>query len=441
MKPYQLAAVFILITACLTCSFAIAEQPSSSENADPLTGALTLDQVIAEVLLKNPSLQVFALEVRAREANQLQASLWPNPQLSVQAEDITGTGEFDSFRNTQTTVQLSQRIRLGGKIAKSKRVAGLSRDLAQWDYEITRMNVLTQSGQRFIDVLQSQEQMKLAEKLVALANSNLKVATLRADSGKVSPIEIVKAQVARAQTLLEIKKVKSQMASARRRLGATWAESNPTFLSVAGDFYRLESLPPYEALVSRLENNPNLERWAAEISHRQASIELEESKAIPDVQLQGAYRRIEEQQADTLVLGFSIPLSIFDRNQGGIQEARHRLDKAGARRSAIRLQLQSNLADIYNRLSIAHQQVTSLKEDILPGAGKAFNAVQEGYRYGKFGLIDVLDSQRTLFESRSRYLDALGNYHKAVLEIERITGEPLLSQLPSTGTAVKEVTP
>ncbi|NIQ01614.1 MAG: hypothetical protein GWM98_15520, partial [Nitrospinaceae bacterium] len=51
--------------------------------------------------------------------------------------------------------------------------------------------------------------------------------------------------------------------------------------------------------------------------------------------------------------------------------------------------------------------------------------INEGYRFGKFGFLDVLDSQRTLFEARARYLKTLARYHQAVAEVERLTGEPL----------------
>ncbi len=438
MKRLLKQTLLLLVAVCLTVQPALAAEKNIPENTHLMRGVLTLDQVIAEVLLKNPSLQVFSLEVRAREARKLQAGLWPSPQLQIQAEDIAGTGQFDSTRNTQTTVQLSQWIRLGGKIAKKERVAELSKDLAEWDYEISRMNILTRTGQAFIDVLKNQEQMKLAEKLISLADTNLKVITLRAESGKVSPIQVVKAKIARSKTGLTARKTKSQVDTARRRLSTTWAAPTPLFKGVVGDFFRIENIPSYEALLTNLGKNPSLARWAAEISHRQANIEFEKSKAIPDLQLQGAYRRIEELQANTLVLGISIPLNFFDRNQGGIKEAHHRLEKANAEQAAIRLQLQSRLADTYNRLAIAHQQATVLKQDILPGAKTAFDAVQEGYRYGKFGLLDVLDSQRTLFDSRSRYLEALGEYHKAVLDIERIIGEPLSSRLPLKENSMEE---
>ncbi len=395
-----------------------------TQSATP-TGALTLDQALAKVLLKNPGLQAFSLEVRAREARTLQAGLWPNPQLQVQSEDITGTGDFDSFRKAQTTVQLNQWIRLGGKIAKKERVAALSKDLAQWDYEIQRMDVLTRAGQAFIELLAWQEKLKLADELVRLSKTSLQTVSARVESGKVSSIQKVKARVALSKTRLDREKVLSQLKSAKRRLGASWAEPNPRFDAVLGDIYTVAALPAYESLLDQVKGNPNLTRWAAEMAHRQAKVEFEKSKAVPDVQLQGAFRRIESDQENTLVVGITVPLNIFNRNQGGISEARHRLAKVEAEKSAVRLQLQTTLAEIYNKLTFSHRQATTLKNEILPGAQTAFDAMQEGYRFGKFGLMDVLDSQRTFFESKSRYLEALGNYHKAVLAIERIVGNSL----------------
>jgi cobalt-zinc-cadmium efflux system outer membrane protein len=61
----------------------------------------------------------------------------------------------------------------------------------------------------------------------------------------------------------------------------------------------------------------------------------------------------------------------------------------------------------------------------MPGARETFDAVEEGYRMGKFGYLDVLDAQKTLFESRLRYLRALVNYRKEIIEIERWIGDSM----------------
>jgi cobalt-zinc-cadmium efflux system outer membrane protein len=83
------------------------------------------------------------------------------------------------------------------------------------------------------------------------------------------------------------------------------------------------------------------------------------------------------------------------------------------------------LAEAYQTLVTAVNEITALQHEVLPGAQEAFQAVQEGYRQGKFGFVEVLDAQRTLSETRGRYLEALATYHKAVADVERLIGAGL----------------
>jgi len=83
------------------------------------------------------------------------------------------------------------------------------------------------------------------------------------------------------------------------------------------------------------------------------------------------------------------------------------------------------LNTIYQKLSTAHAEVAALRQDILPGAQSAYDAAREGYRLGKFGFLDVLDAQRTLFGAKNQYLLALSDYHKSAVELERLIGGSL----------------
>jgi len=99
------------------------------------------------------------------------------------------------------------------------------------------------------------------------------------------------------------------------------------------------------------------------------------------------------------------------------------------------------LAEAYNVLTITYLRASTLKNEILPQTESAFDAVTEGYRFGKFSFLNVLDSQRTLFNARSQYLVALGDYHKAVADVERVTGEPVAKYLPNPAISEKETAP
>jgi cobalt-zinc-cadmium efflux system outer membrane protein len=395
--------------------------PSASFGADPKItlkksgGVLTLPEVIANVLLKNPEFQVFSFEIRAREARALQEGLRLNPELSISPQDFWGSGDLGGFDRMENTAMLSQVIELGGKRMKRRKAANLNRDLAQWDYETARMNILTQVAKAYTDALAAQEKLK--------SQKSYNAVKARVEAGKVSPIHEVKAQVALSTTQIQLQQADNNRRAAYRRLALFWGNLEPRFKQVAGHLYRIAPVPPFDTLVGRMKKNPDLARWATETIHRQAVVTREESKAVPNVTIGAGSRYIQEVQDYAWQVNVTIPLPIFDRNQGGIAEARHRLAKADAEKRTMELRLQSALSNQYTNLVNAYRRVVNLKTKILPGAQTAFDAVNEGYRFGKFGYLEVLDSQRTWFNARSQFLDALAEYHKAVADVERLTGQ------------------
>lgn len=382
------------------------------------TGTITLRQALAAALLRNPELASFSWEIRAQEAATLQAGLLPNPEAGATIEDI-GLGR------SQTTLQLGQLIELGGKRGKRVDVTSLTRDLAGWDYETKRIAVFTQVSQAFVDVLSAQQNLALIEETVRLSKQVAGVVSERVRAGKVSPIEETRANVTLSAAQIELDRVQRQSGATRKRLAATWGSIRPQFEGVEGDLSSVSPIPTLEFLAQRLSQNPELARWAVEISQRGAVIALERSQAVPDLFISGGVRRFRDTNDNAFLVGVTIPLPIFNRNQGRILEAEHRLRRAEEERRAAEVRVTTALAEAYRALSTSHAEVRALEANVLPGAESAFEAVNEGYRLGKFGLLDVLDAQRTLFGSRAQYLSALRGYHQAVAEVEGLIGEPL----------------
>ncbi|MBW2355011.1 MAG: TolC family protein, partial [Deltaproteobacteria bacterium] len=161
-----------------------------------LRGVIALKDAISTALVRNPDLMAFSIEIRAQEAQMIQAGLFPNPEFQFQSEDFGGSGTRQGFDLTETTVQLSQLIELGGKRSKRKMIASLDRDLAGWDYKSKRADVLTKVTKAFIDVLADQKRVALAKEMVDLAAKVLQTVSARVKAGKVSPIEETRAKVA-----------------------------------------------------------------------------------------------------------------------------------------------------------------------------------------------------------------------------------------------------
>ena len=89
--------------------------------------------------------------------------------------------------------------------------------------------------------------------------------------------------------------------------------------------------------------------------------------------------------------------------------------------------LQAELAASYSLLKAAYSEVSTLQTEVVPAAEQIFRDVEEGYRLGKFGLLEVLDAQRTLTDVRMQFIHARESYYMAVAEVERLTATPLFT--------------
>lgn len=408
-------------------TFQAPERPAEQappEREDP-TGDLTLRDALALALMQNPRLAAFSWEVRAHEAQALQAGLRPNPEFALEVENFAGAGDFRRFDGSETTVTLSQLLELGGKRSKRRSVARLERDLAAWDYETGRIDVLTDVTKAFVAVLAAQERVSLAEELIRVADQVLESVARRVQAGAVSPVEETRARVELATSRVERETAVRELTAARKRLAATWASSSPSFSRASGDLERTATPPPLEALVQRIDKNPDLARWDTELEAQGAVVALEKAHRVPDVNLGAGIRHISEVGDNAFVLEVAIPLPLFDRNQGAARAAEHRLARAQAERRAAGVQIRTELAAVYEDLAAAFDQVVALRGEILPEAQRASSTAHDAYLRGLFRFTDVLDTQRTLFELRGRYFSALARYHSAVADVERLIAEGL----------------
>ncbi|MDO8539665.1 MAG: TolC family protein [Opitutaceae bacterium] len=392
---------------------------------------LGLRQALALALARNPELAAFSWDVRIGEARMLQAGLRPNPEVGLGVENILGTGDFRAAREAQTTLQLSQLVELGGKRVERMKEAELARDLAGWDYETRRIEVLARTAEAFVEVLTLQRHLELADESVRLAENVARTVAERVAAAKTFVVEKTKADVALASAQLERDQTQRALSAARQRLASNWGTTQAGFERVEGNLENLEPIPPQEQLLARLAQNPELARWATELLQREAALRVEKSRATPDLSIVGGYRRLPDLAGasgpnnDSLLVGVSIPWPLHHRNQGAIREAGYRVAKATEEQRAAELRVKTELAQAWQQLAAAAAEVEALKTKILPGAQETFQTLSQYYRDGRLSYLEVLDAQRTYFGAQEQYFRALRGYHTAVIAIERLIGERL----------------
>lgn len=415
-----MATIFVRLSAAILVALTATSVRADGDLVEP-TGIVTLGDAAQAALLGSPDLRAFSAEVRAREAQALQAGLAPNPLFAAEVENI-GAGRGDAFARTETTLSLAQLLELGGKRAKRRHVALLERDLAGWDYETRRVLVLSEVAKAFVAALAAQERLALADELIRIADASAASVATQVRAGAVSPIEQDRARVAAERARLERVQLEHEGRAARAALAATWGSSRVLFDALHGDLAEVAAPAPLERFLARVQDNPDLARWGAELAERRAALELERARAIPDLTARVGVRHLNEDDAAAAVAELSLPLQLFDRNQGAIAAARQRLAKAEAERAAAETAVRSALAQAYEIFHSAYDQVVTLRDLLVPRAQSVFRRLREDYARGLFRYLDVLDAQRTVFELRNQYLQTLASYHHARIEVERLSG-------------------
>ena len=367
--------------------------PDSSLFDEP-EGLLTLNDAMALALMRNPELGTYSLKVRAAEARRLQAGLLPNPEVSYEIEEFSG--DRSGFRESENTVVLSQLIPLGGKRAKRTRLTEIERDLAGWDYESKRLDLFTEVTRDFAAVLGAQRRVELTEEALTVAGEVTKAVSERVRAGAASPVEAMRATVAAASAGIELEHARQALEAERMRLASTWGATEPLFMEAQGVLEIDPELPQFSSLTDRLSQNPDLARWDLEIDRRSAALELAQAGAIPDVTVEAGYRWLTEEDFETFVAGLSLPLPLFDRNQGAIMEERALLARAEREKKTAEMRISIALANAFASLTAASNTVRTLEGDVLPAAQSVYEAIREGYQHGKFDYLDLLSAQQSL---------------------------------------------
>ena len=423
--------IYLLILVPLFVCQVQAQDVALPTDGEP-NGILSLGDVLALTLARNPELSAYSYETRAREAQALQSSLLPNPELGVRTEEFGGTGEMRGFDAAETTFEVSQLIELAGKRAKRTHTAQLDKELADWDYKAKRLDLFTEAAKAFTEVLATQERTALAERLNKLAAEVKYAVGQRVIAGKVSPLEETKADVSVAASQIELDKSKRSLDIASTKLASFWGSSQPMFTGLKGDIFETKPHGTFEEFSAQAANNPDVARWKSELSHRRAVVALEKSKSVPDVTLSAGTKYLAGPDDTAFVVGVSMPLPIFNRNQGNISAAHAQLNKTRELTRQAEVAIQTQLVDAYKSMLSAYEQTVSLKEKIIPASQQVFDAASEGYRQGKFGYLDLLDAQRTLFQARQQYIDMLVLYHQAHADTERLIGQTVEDMTKTT---------
>lgn len=385
--------------------------PAAPTQTDPARAPLSLQHALREAAQNMAELSAARQEQAASSAQLQQAQSRPNPELSYSLEDWRGT-------NQSRSLQFSLALETGNK--RKLRIAAAEAGQAQADKEFQQswLDSRTLVSQAYFDALLAQRQRDLAEAALELAKRFTLSVQQRINAGKLAAAEVHKARLAENSVQLELLEASQKNQLARQQLQSLIGRKEWTELDETG--LDLPDLAPLSTLSQALEKSSRLQKAQWEVQKRTSLADLERSKTLPDLTLSLGLKQSRDSASQQVLLGFALPLPLFDRNSGNIAEAQHRAQKAVAELQLMRRQLHSELQQNHTRYLNLQQQAQLLNAQMLPDATQAYQAARLGFSHGKFSLLDVLDAQRSLLTQQALYFKTLAEGHRLYFELQRL---------------------
>ena len=391
-------------------------KPSSlSKPGDGTPDVMSLSQLNALTLERHPRLAQVGWAVKSARGRAIQAGLYPNPTVSLIGDEL---GDRQGTLGIITAPLVSQEIVRGNKLGLSQAVANKEVDQATLAVVAERYRLLTEVRQNYWDVVTLQRRQEVLNELVSLANQSVENADKLLRAKEASELELVQLEVDRERYRAELEATKKSLPAAYRRLAASTGVNDLPLTSVTGDLER--PLPDYDLDKVKdyvLGIHPEIQTALVGIERARLALCRAEVESIPNVTVTGGYVRQNQNRSNDWTIGASLPIPLWNKNQGNIFAARANLGEAINEVTRVQNDLTSRLATSFTTYHAARARAETYKLAILPKAEKSLQLSQKAYHGGQFEYLRVLQAQRAIAEVRLEYVRSLGEMWRSASEI------------------------
>ena len=303
---------------------------------------------------------------------------------------------------------IGQTFVTGGKLQLNRAVADQEITIAQQVLATQQFRVLTDVRIAYYDLLVAQRRLDTTQELVTITEQAVKASEDLLKAKEVSQSTLLQARVESDRMKILLRNAQNRQLATWRRLSTVAGDlgSRPKLLAGKLD-ERMPELVWDDALRRLLTESPELAVARAKVERAEWAIERAHARAVPDLFVQVGVQQDNGTGDSFTGVQVSLPLPLFDRNQGGIRQAEAGLTAAERNVDRVRLNLESRLAVVFQDYSNAVFQVDKYSKEILPNADKARQLVTKGYQGGEVGFLALLTAQRTYFQTRLSYIESL----------------------------------
>jgi cobalt-zinc-cadmium efflux system outer membrane protein len=365
-------------------------------------------------LANNPAVAQAAARVQALRGSWVQAGLPPNPMVGYMADEIGDAGTAGMQGG-----YVSQQFITGGKLGLSRSVVAQEMAVAGQQLAARRQRVLTDVRTGYYDVLIAQRKRELADELVSISQLAVEASEQLLAAREIPRIGLLQTEVEASNALILLQRAENEYAAAWRNLTSVVGTPELQPARVTGQIDDATIELDFEDQLARvIAQSPEAAAAAAQVAQARWALDRARAQVVPDVftQVSVQYNNASGDTVTGIQAGLPIPL--WNKNQGGILQARQEVIAAVRNAGRVELDLRQRMTAAFQQYADARVQAETYSADILPRAKETLSLVTTGYRAGEIGYLDLLTAQRTYFQTAMAYVEALRELWRARLLIE-----------------------
>jgi outer membrane protein, heavy metal efflux system len=378
---------------------------------EPPLGLPDLIRLTAE---RHPRLAQVAFAIDAARGRAIQAGLYPNPTVHVTGTEIsdrTGPGGI-------WTTSASQEVVTANKLGLSQAAAFREVDQATLNLIAERYRVFTEVRQAFFEAVTLQRRAEILTGLMNLAEQSVENAEKLRKAKEAAELDVVQLEVDLERYRAELEAAQRALPAAYRRLAASAGVQDMPVSRLAGDLDL--PLPAYDldrVRVYVLGIHPELRSAQVGVERARLVLRRAEVEPVPNVTVGAGYTYEGQTRSNDWEIGVSVPVPLWNKNQGNILAARAQVSEAISQVGRVQNDLVNRLATAFSTYAAARKRAERYKTAILPKAQRTYQLSLRAYQGGQFEYLRVLQAQRAVAEANLELVRSLGEMWRAASEI------------------------
>lgn len=417
----------VAVACAVAMSGTLDGQTRSTTGATAIPSALTLARANEILMQQSPAILAEAQSIAAAKAEIETASKLPNPSVFGNSESypIFSSHPGSFLNNQELTGTASQVIQTAGKRGKRLAVARQALTVAGSNVEDFKRQLQLELRQRYWATVLAGSQAALARQLLAQFDETLRLNEARYQEGEISGLEALRLRSERLRFWNDVQQAELDVKTAKAALLELLAAPQDTHFDATDVLQTVVSVEPLQDLMSEaLTFRPDLKAEREAVLRQDREAQYQRALAIPDVTVGAGYKR--DFGNSTPVVNITIPIPVFNRNQGGVHAADAELFRQRQLAAVKDLEVQRQVKQAFETVVTQQERANQMREAYAPTAQKALDIAVQSYRLGSLDLLGLLDAQRVYRETERSVIQADFDLRMAESSLEAAVGKEFL---------------